>query len=220
MNVFVIAPHPDDEVLGCGGMIAKRVAAGDKVVVYIVTRGYAPLFDQALIEKGREEAVKANRLLGVKRLLFGSQPASELSTIPQHKLTEELLIAIQSEMPDEVYIPHRGDIHLDHKAVADAAMVALRPKYSHRVKRVYAYEVPSETGWDIPNEGNAFIPTVYEDITETAFLKLEALRIYESQEEPFPKARSIKAVEALARYRGTTVGVEAAEAFALIRELK
>ena len=104
--------------------------------------------------------------------------------------------------------------------VVDAAMVAVRPRGNNYPKRVYAYETLSETGWNIPNIVNEFIPTVYEDITDTYEMKLEAMAIFESQLSVFPEARSIGAIEALAKYRGATVNVKAAEAFSLVREVK
>ena len=111
-------------------------------------------------------------------------------------------------------------VQIDHQIVVDAAMVALRPKYDHVIKRIYAYETLSETGWNIPNTVNEFIPTVYEDITNTIKNKLGAMRIYTTQLAEFPAARSLEAIEALARFRGATVNVKAAEAFSLIREIK
>ena len=127
---------------------------------------------------------------------------------------------VQRITPDEVYIPHRGDMQIDHQMVVDATMVAVRPRGKNYPKRVYAYETLSETGWNIPNTMNEFIPTVYEDITEELELKLKAMEIFKSQLAPFPAARSIGAIEALAKFRGATVSVEAAEAFSLIREVK
>ena len=110
-------------------------------------------------------------------------------------------------------------MQLDHKMTVDAAMVALRPKYEHLVSKIYAYETVSETGWDIPNTVNEFIPNVYNDISGFLETKLKALSYFQSQIAVYPNARSIKAVEALAIYRGTTVGVNAAESFNLIREI-
>ena len=127
---------------------------------------------------------------------------------------------IQEIKPEVVYIPHRGDMQIDHKVTADVAMVALRPKYAHRVRRIYAYEVMSETGWDAPNATNEFIPNVYNDISDYIGKKIEALSCYKSQIVDFPGTRSLKAVEALATFRGTVVGVAAAEAFVLIREIQ
>ena len=143
-----------------------------------------------------------------------------METVPRYKLNAAILNIVQDIKPEEVYIPHRGDMQIDHKMVVDAAMVALRPKYEHKVKRIYAYETLSETGWDIPNVVNEFIPTVYENITETLKNKVEAMQVFKSQIALFPNARSIGAIESLARYRGSNISVNAAEAFSLIRELK
>ena len=220
MKVLVIAPHPDDEILGVGGTIAKRTAAGDEVYVCIVTKGCQPLFSEEFIEQGRSEARKSHAFLGVGETFFLDFPAVMLETVARYELNDKISQVIQKVQPDEVYIPHRGDMQLDHQMVVDAAMVALRPKYEHVVSRVYAYETLSETGWNIPNVENEFIPTVYEDITDTLEKKLEAMKIFESQLAEFPNARSIGALEALAKYRGATVNVRAAEAFQLIREIK
>lgn len=219
MNVLVIAPHPDDEILGCGGTIAKRVSEGHNVYVCVVTRGCEPLFHDDGGE-GRSECLNASRYLGVKENFFLDFPAAMLEEVPRYKLNDALLQVVQKVKPDEVYIPHRGDMQLDHKMVVDAAMVALRPKYEYIVKRIYAYETLSETGWDIPNTVNVFLPTVYENISDTLERKLEAMKIYRSQLADFPAARSLGAIKALARYRGATVNMVAAEAFALIREAK
>ena len=220
MNVLVIAPHPDDEILGCGGTIANRVAAGHNVYVCIVTKGCEPLFHEEYVEQGRSECRESDRYLGVKETFFLDFPAAMLEEVPRYKLNDGINAIVQRIKPDEVFIPHRGDMQIDHKMVVDASMVALRPKYDHKVKRIYAYETLSETGWDIPNTVNEFIPTVYEDISDTLEKKLAAMNIFQSQLAEFPAARSLGAIEALAKYRGATVNVMAAEAFSLIREIK
>ena len=220
MKVLVIAPHPDDEVIGVGGTIAKRAQEGYEVYVCVVTKAGEPLFRSELVEQGRRECRKADELLGVKETIFLDFPAVMLETVPRYELNDGILKTIQFIKPVEVYIPHRGDMQLDHKMIVDACMVALRPKYEHKVSRIYAYETLSETGWDIPNTTNEFIPTVYEDITQSLEHKLNAMKVFESQLGEFPEARSLGAIEALARYRGATVNLEAAEAFSLIREIK
>ena len=217
MNVLIIAPHPDDEILGVGGTIAKKVSQGHKVYVCVVTKGCAPLFDEQAVHKGREECKKADKYIGVEETVFLDFPAVMLENVPRYELNGELLELIERIKPEEVYIPHRGDMQIDHKIVVDSAMVALRPKYKHRVKRIFAYETPSETGWDIPNTVNEFIPNVYEDISDTFDKKIEAVKMFESQIGEHPDARSVGTVEALARYRGSMVRLEAAEAFSLIR---
>ena len=220
MKVLVIAPHPDDEILGCGGTIANRVKAGHEVYVSIVTKGCEPLFSAESVEQVRSECKEADAFLGVKETSFLDFPAAMMEDVPRYRLNDALVKEVQRIMPDEVFIPHRGDMQLDHKMVVDAAMVALRPKYKHVVKRIYSYETLSETGWDVPNTTNEFIPTVYEDISNTLELKLHAMNIFKSQLAEFPNARSTEAIEALAKYRGSTVTVNAAEAFTLVREIK
>lgn len=220
MNVLIIAPHPDDEILGVGGTIAKRVQYGDEVFVCIITKGCEPLFSNGSVEIVRQEAIRADALLGIKKTFFLDFPAAMLETVPRYKLNGAITDLINDIMPKEVYIPHRGDMQMDHQMVADATMVALRPKYACNVKRIYAYETLSETGWNTPNVQNEFIPNVYEDISETLGKKLEAMKLFQSQLTSFPGARSIGAMEALARFRGSTVNVLAAEAFSLVREIK
>lgn len=220
MKVLVIAPHPDDEIIGTGGTIAKRSAAGDEVFVCIVTKGYPPIFDEDFISQGRRECLEADKLLGVRETVFLDFPAVMLETVPRYQFNGAMCDVVSRLRPDEVYIPHRGDMQLDHQVVVDAAMVALRPKYQHVVKRVYAYETLSETGWNIPNTVNEFIPNVYENIADTLENKLRAMAEFQSQLEQFPAARSLEAMKALAKFRGATVNVPAAEAFSLVREIK
>lgn len=168
----------------------------------------------------RDECRRADKLLGVKETFFLDLPAVMLETVPRYELNDKIASVIRQMCPDEVYLPHRGDMQLDHKLVVDAAMVALRPKYEHVVKRIYAYETLSETGWDVPNTVNEFIPTVYQDISGYLDKKLEALSVFESQLAVYPNPRSLQAIRALAMFRGATVNVQAAEAFSLVREIR
>ena len=218
MKVLVIAPHPDDEILGVGGTIAKRAAVGDEVTVCICTKGVHPMFDQKIIKAGRDEARKAHTYLGVSETIFLDLPAAELDSLPMTDIVGRLENVVCETLPDEIFIPHHGDIHNDHKAISAAAMVALRPKRFKKPVRILSYEVSSETGWDTPTPENAFSPNVYEDITDTIGKKLDAVLIYRSQAEQWPGARSAGAVEALAKYRGSTVCIPYAEAFQLVRE--
>lgn len=220
MRVLVIAPHPDDEIIGVGGTIAKRAKSGDEVYVCVVTKGGSPLFNPEFIEQGRRECREADEKLGVKETIFLDFPAVMLETVPRYELNGKINDLVQKINPDEVYILHRGDMQIDHQMVVDAAMVAVRSRGTNYPKRVYAYETLSEIGWNIPNTNNEFIPTVYENITDTYEMKIEAMNIFKSQLAEFPNARSIGAIEALAKFRGATVSLKAAEAFSLIREIK
>lgn len=219
MNILVIAPHPDDEVLGCGGAIVKYVSEGHDVYVAVVTKGCEPLFPESQVQQVRNECMEADRLLGVKQTIFMDFPASMLESVSRYEFNGAFLRLIHDIKPDIVFIPHRGDMQIDHKMTVDAAMVALRPKYDHIVKRIYAYETLSETGWDIPNTVNEFIPTCYIDISDVLESKLEAINMFKSQISDFPNARSLETIKALAQYRGSMMNLKAAEAFMLIREI-
>ncbi|MCI5873933.1 MAG: PIG-L family deacetylase [Clostridiales bacterium] len=220
MKILVIAPHPDDEILGVGGTMARYASEGHQVFVCVVTKGSLPLFDTEEVKKVRLECQNADNLIGVEKTFFLDFPAAMLEEIPRYRLNDSIAEIIRKIEPDEVYLPHRGDMQIDHKMIVDAAMVALRPRYKHVIKRIYAYETLSETGWDIPNIVNEFIPTVYTDISDFIEKKVEALNFFESQMAEYPNVRSVQAVRALAMYRGATVNLKAAEAFSLIREIK
>ena len=219
MTVLVIAPHPDDEVLGCGGIIAKRAKAGDEVWVCIVTEGKTPMYSEEFIRTEENEMRNAHRKLGVTHAITLKLPSAALDTMPQHEINDKLAEVVNMLQPDEVFIPHHGDMHRDHQIVADAAMVALRPNGKNKVRRILAYETMSETDWNIPNTQNAFIPNVFEDIGAYVVQKTEALMMYRSQVQEYPAARSPIGIQGLALHRGATVGMESAEAFMLIREV-
>ncbi|MBP3360154.1 MAG: PIG-L family deacetylase [Clostridia bacterium] len=220
MRILVIAPHADDEVIGAGGLISRYVDEGHEVYVCIVTRGTEPLFDKAFMDKLRRETLESHSLLGVKKTFFLEFPSVMLENEKRYIVNGKIFDVIKEVDPVEVYIPHIGDMQKDHQIVAEASMVALRPKYESSLKRIYAYETLSETGWNIPNVQNEFIPDVYVDISNYIDAKISAMKKYESQLSDFPAARSIQAMEALAKYRGANVNMNAAEAFMLIRETK
>lgn len=219
MIVLVIAPHRDDEILGVGGSIAKHATQGDEVYVCIVTHGIEPICSREKDEEIKTECITADKSLGVKETLFLDFPAAMLESVPRYRLNDALVEVIQKIKPEIVYIPHRGDMQLDHKMVVDAAMVALRPKYEHIVKKIYSYETLSETGWDVPNTINDFIPNSYNDISDYLDVKIQAMKIFRSQIAEYPNPRSVESIYALAIYRGTTVNLKAAEAFSVIREI-
>lgn len=219
MIILLIAPHPDDEILGAGATIAKYIANKDEVYVCIATRGAMPLFDERAVIKVRNEAEKAHNMLGIKGTYYLDFPAAMLEKVPRYEINDKLCVLVQNVKPDIVYIPHFGDMQKDHKIIAEAAMVAIRPKYTHRIKEVYAYETLSETEWNNPHCSNVFMPNVYNDVSDFLDMKLEAMNCFESQLSKFPNPRSLESIEALAKFRGSTINVEAAEAFMLIRKV-
>lgn len=221
-NVLIVAPHCDDEILGCGGVIKKMVQNGDSIFVLMITNGFigAPeLFKKEDTERNRQEAQIANNYIGVKEVIFLDFPAPRLDTIPSYKLSMAISDVIRRKNIEVMYIPHKGDIHRDHFVTHECSLVAARPINNCPVKRIYAYETLSETEWAMPSQNEAFIPTVFEDITNYFDDKIKAFAFYESQVKTFPHPRSPESMRALAMHRGATVGFHLAESFMLIREI-
>ena len=218
-NVLVLAPHADDEVLGCGGTIARHVSEGDSVVIVVATRGLPELFSDEYMEQVRGEARKAHAVLGVAETRFLEFPAPVLDTVPRYKIAGAIAKVIRDAQPRTLYIPHHGDIHSDHLHLHHAALVAARPLATCPVRKILAYETVSETEWAPPHSDAPFFPTCFIDISEHLEKKLEAMACFESQVQQPPDARSLRTLEALARVRGATIARDAAEAFVLIREI-
>jgi LmbE family N-acetylglucosaminyl deacetylase len=217
--VLVVAPHPDDEVLGCGGVIARHVDRGDVVYAVIVSKGDVDFFAPEFVEQARAEAAAAARLLGTRKLFFLDFPAPLLDQVPTAKMAAAIREVIQQVRADIVYLPHQGDIHEDHKAVYRATLVASRPNSFFYPQRLLSYEVPSETEWGAPLSTSIFAPTLFVNTTEYLNKKLAAMSCYKSQLPPDPEARSLFSINALAQVRGATIGVRAAEAFMIVREV-
>lgn len=219
MNILIIAPHADDEILGCGGIMARYIAEGHTVKVLIMTKAIEELFPQSLVEQARNEAKASHAFLGVSETVFFDFPAPVLDQTASYKMSIEISKLISEFQPEKVYLPHRGDIHKDHKMVFEAALVAMRPINNCPVKEIYAYETLSETEWAAPFGDDAFIPNVFVNIADYLNVKQEAMKHFASQLKEFPHSRSLETIEALAKYRGATVGKKAAEAFMLIRKI-
>lgn len=222
-NILIVAPHCDDEILGCGGTMAKLVKKGHNVFVVMITNGNIgdpKLFPKEATIKNREEARKAGAYLGVKEVIFFDFPAPKLDTIPSYTLSMALSNTIREKNIGTMFIPHSGDIHRDHFVTFECCLVAARPINNCPVKRIYAYETLSETEWAPPLQNQAFIPTVFEDITDYLEQKIKAFSFYESQFKEFPHPRSIESIRALARHRGVTINTPCAEAFMLVREIR
>lgn len=222
-NYLIIAPHADDEVLGCGATIGRLAEQGNNVYVLIATNasvGAPELFSPDLIRLIRTEALTAHELLGVRETIFLEFPAPALDQYPRYKMANEIASVIRKYSIDTVYIPHRGDCHLDHRIIHECAMVACRPIANSTVKAVYAYETLSETEWGEPMSSEAFVPTKYVSFSEDEFnIKLKAMSCFKTQLYDFPASRSLEAIEALAKYRGATVSKMRAESFEVLREI-
>ena len=216
-RVLVVAPHPDDETLGVGGTIAKYAAQGDEVFVLMISGHLPPIYSREAYEGTVSEALLAFSILGVKESKFLEIPATMISDQPLHEFNGRISKVVNEFNPHIVLCPY-PDRHVDHRLVFDSVMVATRPVGAGRdVEIVAAYETLSETHWNAPHIEPNFTPNWVVDISDHIRKKLDALECYKSQISVFPGPRSVEAVEALAKFRGTQAGFGYGEGFHVIR---
>ena len=223
-TILVVAAHPDDEVLGCGGSIAWHTNRGDNVIVLILADGVTSrkYFDKqeknsSEVELRQLNAKNANDILGVKELVMLSYPDNQMDSVPLLDVVQEIECLINIHNPSVIYTHSSSDVNIDHCVVHDAVIVACRPQPSNNIRELLFFEIPSSTEWRPPASRAMFSPNWHINISDTLAMKLEALAIYESELREFPHSRSIAAVEYLARWRDASVGLDAAEAFELGR---
>lgn len=213
-TVLAVAAHPDDEVLGAGGTLAKHAAAGHEVHVLIVTDGATTQYDdESLVAEKVDAARTCGDRLGAESVRFGDLPDMRLDDVAHVEVNAVVEEVVDDVEPDVVYTHAHDDVNQDHVALAESTMVAARP--GSGVERVLAYEVPSGTEWAA---GDRFEPTVYVDVTDHLDAKVDAFDAYEMERREYPHPRCERAIRARAETRGTEAGFEAAEAFALLRE--
>ena len=222
-SVLIIAAHPDDEILGCGGTIARHSKLGDNVAVLIMADGVSSRSGETTqsftkdLEDRQQCAKRANSILGVNDLRLLSYPDNRMDSIALLDVVRDIERELNQRNPSIVYTHHAGDVNIDHSIIHDAVLVACRPQPSSPVRSLLFFEIPSSTEWRPPASKPPFAPNWFIDISETLNLKLEALAAYAAELREFPHARSLSAVGHLARWRGASVGLRAAEAFELGR---
>ena len=224
-NILILAAHPDDEVLGCGGTIAKYTSEGHFVHVAFISDGVSSrggdIDEQTKeLESRRDSSLTALNILGVTSVSFGDFPDNKmdtLATIEVAKVIEEL---IATHKPEIVFTHHFGDVNVDHQMIHQATVVACRPQPNHCVKTILCYEVSSSTEWQLPGKNFDFTPNYFIDISRFIDQKLLSLKEYEFEMRKWPHSRSIKSIEHLAHWRGSTIGVDSAESFMVGRILE
>ena len=224
MNVLVVAAHPDDEVLGVGGTIARLTGEGADVTILILGEGATSRQsgqDQAAdVEALAGQAREAGRLLGAKEVVCKGLPDNRFDTLPLLDVVKIVEEWVDRVSPETVYGHHAGDLNVDHEVAARAVLTATRPQAGSVVRDVFAFEVPSSTEWSFHRLSPPFHPNVYVDITGTLEKKIAALRTYEGEARLFPHPRSPESLRAIAARWGTVAGVTAAEAFELVRSVR
>ena len=222
----MLAAHPDDEILGCGGSIARHAREGDEVHVVILAEGLTSRAAQRNTDAVQHELVrlqevahKANGLLGAASVTMHGLPDNRMDSLERLDVIKIIEAEIAKVKPEVVYTHHAGDVNIDHRIVHEGVVTACRPLPGQSVKTLLFFEVASSTEWMPPTSMPAFNPNWFVDISTTLQAKIDALECYASEMRPWPHARSIQAMEHLGRWRGASVGVEAAEAFILGRML-
>jgi LmbE family N-acetylglucosaminyl deacetylase len=224
-KILVVAAHPDDEVLGCGGTIAKLTDRGSEVHVVFMSDGVtarAPtqqVLDVAL-SKRQVASERACNILGVKSVSFGVLLDNQMDSIPLLRIVQIIEAVIAAHEPDMILTHHPGDINVDHRRTHEAVVVACRPQLQNTVKTILCFEIPSSTEWQFAGSAPPFVPNWFVDISATLKRKLAALEAYEEELRDWPHPRSMQAVDHLARWRGAGVGVDACEAFVLGRNIE
>ena len=220
-SILVIAAHPDDEVLGCGGTIAKHIDNGDRVSVIFMTNGVSARCDAGEQESilRQQSAKSALNILGVSSIYFEDCPDNMMDKLPLIEVVKKIELVINSVIPEIIYTHFSDDLNIDHRITHQAVMTACRPQCGHPVKEIYCFEVPSSTEWN-SYSSNKFNPNFFIDINEFWSKKERALLEYKQEMRAFPHSRSIKAIEALSILRGANVGLEKAESFQIERIIK
>lgn len=219
-SVLVLAAHPDDEVLGCGGSIAQFATDGATVHVAFLADGVSSRgADTAGLTARRTAAHSACNILGAKSISFGDFPDNRMDSVALLDIVQAMEALIAKHRPDTALTHHAGDVNVDHRRMHEAVTAACRPQRGHPVRSLLSFEVPSSTEWQLPGSGDPFVPNWFIDISATLDRKLAALDAYVAELREWPHPRSRRGVEHLARWRGATVGVDAAEAFVLGRRL-
>lgn len=219
MNIAIFAAHPDDEVLGCGATAARLSQEGHTVIPVIICENATVRYEdqaQAILEKS---AVASSEILGMAPPVFLRLPDQKLDTFAALEMAQAIEKTLHEYEPSVVFTHHGGDINMDHRVVFEATMVATRPVPGQEVRTVYTYETISSTEWGAPGYHANFAPNTFYDVTSTLELKLKAFSQYELEVREYPHPRSLEALEIRAKDWGARVGMRAAEAFHLVRNL-
>jgi LmbE family N-acetylglucosaminyl deacetylase len=226
MNVLVVAAHPDDELLGCGGTAARLAGEGHSVYLSILGEGITSRHtdragaDPVAIKSLHGSSQRVADLLGAKELSLHGLPDNRFDSVPLLDVVKMVEQIIERWRPEAVYTHHGGDLNVDHRILSQAVLTATRPGQRNSVRDVYMFEIPSSTEWAFQQLSPAFRPNVFVDISATLDTKLKGMREYESEVRAFPHPRSSEALRAIAQRWGSVAGCKAAEAFELVRSIR
>lgn len=224
-KILVVAAHPDDEILGVGGSIARSVREGNKAYALILGEGQTSRWEtreqaeKNFVQELHRDTLKAAEIIGYTKVYFGNFPDNRFDSCDLLDVVKQVEKHVEELEPDIVYTHHSGDLNIDHRVTHDAVLTATRPISPYTVKVVYGFETVSSTEWNFGKKEMSFFPNVFVDISNELQIKCEAMKLYTSELRDFPHPRSIEMLEAVARRWGGVIGKDYAEAFELIREV-
>jgi LmbE family N-acetylglucosaminyl deacetylase len=220
-RILVVASHPDDEALGCGGTIARASSEGAAVAVLFMTDGVSAREKQTaeVVKRRRAASESSLKLLGVQKSWYSDFPDNCMDSVALLEIIQRIEEVAQSWKPEVVYTHFTGDLNIDHRLTGQAALTAFRPYPGQSVREIYAFEVASSTEWAAGVSSTGFQPNHFVDITKFYGAKRCALEAYAEEMRPAPHTRSLENLAALAQWRGMSVGVGMAEAFMALRQL-
>jgi LmbE family N-acetylglucosaminyl deacetylase len=223
-KILIVASHPDDEVLGCFGTVARLIKEGHEAYTLILGEGKTSRDEQRVAENRKDEIEqlnteiqKANNIIGIKKVFIESFPDNRFDNVDLLDIVKVVSKVKEEVEPDIIFTHFKNDLNIDHRLTYQAVLTATRPMQNECVKEIYSFEVLSSTEWNYPN---SFSPDTYFDISDTIELKLEAMKKYTSELCEYPHPRSLEGINLNAKYQGMRVGKEYVEAFESVRVLK
>lgn len=219
-KILIVAPHPDDETLGCGGTLLKHKKKGDKIYWLIITSMSAEGgFPKAQVEAREKEINAVSKAYGFERVFSLAMPVTRIDTLPRAEIVRKIGKVIEMVKPTALYLPFKNDVHSDHRVVFDSAISSGKTFRFPSIKKLMMYEAISETEFSAPLKDNIFMPNNFSDITGYIDKKITIMNLYKSELGPPPFPRSKQNIKALATFRGSTAGVRYAEAFMTLKEI-
>lgn len=223
-TILIVCAHPDDEVLGCGGTVARYVKEGCEAYTLILGEGLTSRDEQrdsnkreSELKELKNQAIEANRVLGVSDTFIYDFPDNRFDTVPLLDIIKVIEKIKKEVKPDMIFTHYENDLNIDHRLTYQAVITATRPLFNECVKEIYSFEIITSTEWNYPL---AFFPDIFFDISHYIDYKLKAMEAYKSEIRDYPHPRSLKGIRLNGEYRGMQIGVENAEAFKLVRLLK
>lgn len=223
-NILIIAAHPDDEVLGCGGTVARLTKEGHKAYTLVLGEGVTGRDEKRdkdnrieEIEKLKKQMDAANEILGVKKVFTADFPDNRFDSVPILDIIKEIEKVKEQIKPDIVFTHYKNDLNIDHKITFEAVLTATRPMPDESVKEIFSFEVLSSTEWNYPL---TFSPNIFYDIASTLVKKTNAIKKYQSEIRSFPHPRSVEGIKLNAQYWGIHIGQKYSEAFIQVRSIK